>query len=111
MTEDLFAYARTSDPESSQQAAEGVPTAELMLKVEEALRHYPYFGKTSEEVAEHLCINLQSITPRFSPLERMGRIYRKPVGVSDKGRIQYETRPGRSGRGRVVWFVKDAPHD
>lgn len=107
MTNDLFAYARRTDPDSAHEGARTVPSGELMLKVLDALKRMGDRGGTAEEVADHLGIDLQSITPRFKPLIEMKMIYREIVGYSDKGNPRYRTRPGKSGVGRNIHWHKD----
>ena len=72
------AYARKTDPETSREAAARVTP---ILNVLEAAVDAAVFaagerGATAAEVHEATGIDLQSITPRFKPLERKGRIVR-----------------------------------
>lgn len=83
---------RTDGPFTSREAYESVDASRLEELVYLAI--YVLGPMTSEEVAEALCINLQSITPRFAPMERK-RLIRKTGGV----------RRGRSGHSRQLWDV------
>lgn len=92
------AYARNSDPKTSHVAAKSVRgdrVSELQGLVLSALSALG--NGTSEEVARHLNVDLQSITPRFAPMNRAGMI-----------ELTGDTRPGISGRSRQVWRVKEA---
>lgn len=89
---------------TSEEALESIDTKALMGLVVGALNRRFYSGMTSEEVSDQLGISLQSITPRFAPLERDGKIHRVVVErVKDKNR--YKTRSGISGRSRIIWFA------
>jgi len=89
------ARARTSDPQTSREAASsmrGRPASQLETLV---LKQLQAMGTgTSEEVADALGISLQSISPRFAPLDRRGWIVKTD-----------EKRAGSSGRQRQVWRV------
>lgn len=80
---DLFsapALARTTDPTTSSAAAASVDVSKLEQAVLRALRA---FGPTTmHQVAEVLGIGLVSISPRFAPLRRAGRI----VAVGREGK-------------------------
>ena len=72
------AYARKTDPATSREAAARVTP---ILNVLEAAVDAAVFaagerGATAAEVHEATGIDLQSLTPRFKPLERKGRIVR-----------------------------------
>jgi len=93
------AYARGDDPDTSHEAADqmrGRKASALETRVYEALRNLGGFG-TSEEVADHLGLDLQSISPRFCPMETLGlirRTTRRKAGKSGRQRIVWETRNG-----------------
>ena len=94
------AYARGDDPDTSHDAADqmrGRKASALETRVYEALRALG--GGTSEEVADHLDIDLQSISPRFAPMETLGlirRTTRRKAGKSGRQRIVWETRNGKT---------------
>ncbi len=91
---------------TSEAALESIDTKALMVLVVGALGTKFVSGMTSEEVADQLGISLQSITPRFAPLEREGKIFRVVIDrVKDKNR--YKTRSGVSGRARIIWFKRN----
>ena len=85
----MKAYARTSDPLTSDEAADRVPVNRLE---EVCLRHlqwrYPE-GMTSYELALASGLSLVTISPRLKPLETKGCVYRN----------------GIRRQGRQVWFA------
>jgi DNA-binding MarR family transcriptional regulator len=90
---------RHEDPDTSVDAANSVDATALEAEVLTAFRaHTAGFGLTSEDVAQHLRMELGSVTPRFRPLEAKGYIYRTT-----------ERRPGKSGRNRIVWKLVPKP--
>ena len=82
MTQLALAFARRSDPPTSHDAAARVDATRLEARVLEALAKYPM---TSRECADYLGLDLVTISPRFAPLERKGRIYRTTI---KRGRSQ-----------------------
>lgn len=86
----LFAHARTTDPQTSKDAAQKVNAAELEARVLAVLRIAPE-GKTSHEVAAIIGRPLVSVSPRMKPLESRGLV----------------VRDGRRD-GRTVWKAVDA---
>lgn len=86
----LFAHARTTDPQTSKDAAQRVNAAELEARVLAVLRVAPE-GKTSHEIAAVLDRPLVSVSPRMKPLESRGLV----------------VRDGRR-EGRTVWRLSDA---
>ena len=102
--EDLFAYARRTDPDTSQDAAERMSeqrVTRLMQIVLDSLWTLNGKGTLEEvcDVAERSWESgadvRQSLSPRFRPLVRMGKI-------CDSG----ERGVNRSGRGAIVWCLK-----
>lgn len=83
------APARNTDPETSHNAASKVDTSKLEGAVHEALAKR---SMTAEEVADYLHLPLQSVSPRFRPLERKGFIRRTKL-----------RRLSHSGHPRIVW--------
>ena len=69
------AYARTTDPVSSDEAAATVPVSYLE---EVCLRHLRWRpeGLTSKQLADATGLPLVTISPRLKPLETKGLIYR-----------------------------------
>jgi DNA-binding MarR family transcriptional regulator len=102
--DDLFAYARHTDPATSHDAAK-FDVTRLERIVHETVRRHPN-GLTAEEVADITGIDLQSITPRFKPLEDRGFLRREHLGATESGTAIYKKRPGASGRGRIIWFAR-----
>lgn len=87
---------RTTDPDTSVEAAHSVDSTQLEAMVYEIISKYPN-GCTSDEVMTHFPSHgVQTISPRFAPLIRKGFIY-------DTG----ERRKASSGRSqRVMRAVK-----
>jgi predicted ArsR family transcriptional regulator len=101
LTADLFANPgawRRDDPPTSVAAALSIDVTPLEDKVEQAVRRLG--GATSEEVAQLLGIERVTVSPRFAPLERKGRLI-----ASEKRRV------GKSGRASIVWMpnTSDVP--
>ena len=86
-----YALARRSDPETSHAAASTVRVSELQRRVLDAIRELDGEA-TIEAVADHTGLSLVSVSPRFKPLAKMGKIY-------DTGRRA----TNRSGRSAVLW--------
>lgn len=89
---------REGDPDTSMDAAQSVDASRLEALTVETIAtqspdKYPV-GMTSEEVAEVAGVALQSITPRFAPLQRKGILVNSGL-----------KRPGSSGRSRIVWAL------
>jgi hypothetical protein len=83
--------ARSTDPDTSQAAAEKVDSAKLERMVYEVICMYPN-GCTSDQIIKHFPNKgVQTISPRLAPLIRKGLIY-------DTG----ERRPGSAGRKQRV---------
>lgn len=90
------ARARTTDPETSHDAAEdleGSKAARLELIVFEAVKNSGC-GLTNHEIVEKTGLNWNTCTPRIRPLVRKGLIV-------DSG----ETRPGPFRKRCIVWKV------
>ena len=85
---------RRDDPETSKDAAESVSATQLERIVLSAILRSGERGMTSEEAAVAVGMELGSVTPRLSPLEAKGLIFRTE-----------RRRPGKSGRGRIVWVA------
>lgn len=87
---------RTTDPDTSMDAAEKVDTTKLEKLVYEAIAKHPN-GCTSEEVMAHFPNHgIQTISPRYAPLIRKGFI-------EDTG----ERRISKNGRSqRVLKVIK-----
>lgn len=93
MTDDnLFAYARRSDPATARDAAASVDVS----KQQEMILHYlDWKPGTTGEIAEYYDLPRDSISPRIRPLVDKGL-------VIDSG----ERRAGPSGRKAIVWKLK-----
>jgi hypothetical protein len=92
------ALARTSDPHTSHDAATSVNTTNQERRVLHALMSGG--PMTAEEVARWLASPIPSISPRFRPLFNKNMI--KMVEEDDS----VVTRPGASGRQRIVWEIE-----
>lgn len=88
MTRALY---RSTDPETSEIAANSVSVAWLEHVVLDRLRRYPN-GLTTHELGTYLGIYLVSVSPRMAPLRSKGLI-------CDSGK----RRAGSSGRKSIVW--------
>ena len=88
---------RTTDPDTSHQAAVSVDTSKLEALVYEVIAKHPE-GCIADDVEHELAyLRSHSVTPRFAPLIRKGFIY-------DTG----ERRKASSGRSqRVMKVVKN----
>jgi predicted ArsR family transcriptional regulator len=69
----MTAYARSTDPESSHEAAGGIDATRLQRLVVQTLNETKV-PMTSIDIAKHLGIHLVSISPRMKPLENLGQI-------------------------------------
>jgi predicted ArsR family transcriptional regulator len=69
----MTGYARSTDPESSHEAAGGIDATRLQMLVVQALSETKV-PMTSIDIAKHLGIHLVSISPRMKPLENLGQI-------------------------------------
>lgn len=78
--------ARSSDPETSHEAAAKVPAATIAELVHADLKANG--DATMHQVADRLGIGLVTVSPRFAPLQRAGRVEAK----------------GKEG-GRTVWHA------
>ena len=79
--------ARRNDPPTSNAAAK-VPRVTLAQRVLDLLTRYPA-GLTGEEIATRLSARLNSVTPRFAQLRRLGL-------VEDSGHLR---------SGQIVWVL------
>jgi hypothetical protein len=100
--EDLFAYARRTDPRTSHVAAASMAEtlSEVLRIVFRAVRSQQN-GATVDEVVDLTGIEKVTVSPRFKPLCEKGllEIRSNPEGDTIK-------RPGKSGRNQIVWFAK-----
>ena len=85
------AHARTTDPDTSHEAAAGVNVTKANQEVLDALGVTG--PTTSDRVADYLGKDLTLVSPRFAPLRRAGKI-------RDSGRRMPTTR-GR--KNAIVW--------
>ena len=96
------AHARTSDPHTSKDAAASMRMSKLGEDVLDTLIHLGGKGGTSDEIAEILKEDMQSITPRFAPMERKGLIEKHWLESIER----FITRPSlTSKKERVVYFA------
>lgn len=106
MAGDLFdyteAYARSSDPHTSQEAVDEVRLTDLEAKVLGALREIHPNGATSHDIADYLSMDLVTVSPRLAPLLRKKQIERRPD--PDTGKWKTARRPG--GKARILhWAI------
>ena len=66
--------ARRNDPATSKAAAAKAPRVSLGQKVLDLLGTYAPAGLTGEEISTRLSARLNSVTPRFAELRRLGLI-------------------------------------
>jgi DNA-binding transcriptional regulator GbsR (MarR family) len=97
--DDLFAYARSTDPTTSHAAAASVDATALEQIVLDAL--YEHGQMTMEETANVMGKSINSLGPRFRPLLEKNMIYE--VLNNDSTNM---TRAGVSGRQRQVYWVQ-----
>ncbi len=90
-----LAFARNTDPATSQQAAKTVNVTYLEGKVLAAIKAAGEKGATQDELVEALKLPSNSITPRFKPLLRKGVVV--DTGTTRKGHW--------SGKRQRVMFV------
>lgn len=72
---DDHAHARNRDPETSHEAAAAVDVTHREGQVLDILRRHPE-GLCGKQAADLLGVQIDSIRPRFAPLERKGFISR-----------------------------------
>ena len=94
---DLFngrGLARHTDPQTSHDAAKSVKVGQLQLVLLQELRSSEGRGLTIKELRLVSQIPMESISPRFAPLRKMGLIM-------DTG----ERRQNPGGRKGIVWDI------
>ena len=106
--------SRRDDPPTSKSAAKKIKADALRLKVAHAVYLAGDYGATSEEVADRIGIDLQSVSPRFAELSDGRKVFPPLISLgegnpplirlkrSETGEVV--RRPGRSGNGRQVWI-------
>ncbi len=87
------AKARSSDPITSHEAAQSIRPTNLEQVVLDGLRLCGN-GATSDELAEKMRMDRDSVSPRMRPLQKKGFV-----------RLTDQTRVGKSGRRQVVWIT------
>lgn len=94
--DDLFAYARLTDPETSHEAAQAIEPhlGRLESIVLAAIRQAPD-GMTIDELAAATGLDKVTVSPRIKPLCKKGFIY-----------TNGDRRPGRSGKSGLIWRAK-----
>jgi len=90
------AYARHSDPETSEEAAKSVRTTDIEAIVLNALREFGPEGATSHDLVVQTGMEWQSVSPRMRPLIRKG------FAVETDRR-----RRGPSGRNCIVFVASE----
>lgn len=71
----LKALSRTSDPITSDCAAETVHVERVEGDIMRTLRYWPS-GLTTQELASSMNVARDSLSPRMKPLEQKGLVYR-----------------------------------
>ena len=94
------AYARHTDPGTSHAAAASFDTTRLEQMVRDGIASMAGYGTTWDELGPITGLPAPSISPRFKPLREKYLIAAKldPIGRVVK-------RPGKSGRGQIVWIA------
>lgn len=89
-----FAVARRTDRRTSIEAAQSLKTERVTDLMEKVLRTIERRGDaTMEEVADATGLSIVTVSPRFRPLERAGKIVNRG-----------QRRMNRSGRTAIVWI-------
>ena len=99
------AFSRHTDPPTSREAARSVDqqVPHLESMVHQAIKRRGHHGATWDELHDLTGIDKASISPRFKPLRRRKLIRAKTVLVD--GTLRKVARPGKSGRGQIVWIA------
>jgi hypothetical protein len=82
------AFARSTDPETSQQAARTVNVTYLEGKVVAAIKALDYAGATQDDVVKLTGLPSNSVTPRFKPLLDKGVVYASGSRKGASGKSQ-----------------------
>jgi hypothetical protein len=96
--------SRRDDPPTSKSAAKKIKADALRLKVAHAVYLAGDYGATSEEVADRIEIDLQSVSPRFAELSDGRKVFPPLIRLKRSETGEVVRRPGRSGNGRQVWI-------
>lgn len=106
---DLFAYARSTDPETSHAAARAASpeTQRNELLVMHAIAGRRHTGANWREVTDILdgIISRQAISPRWKPLRKKDYITWR---FHDAEETEMIKRPGWTARLQIVWFLTPA---
>ena len=96
----MKAHARNTDPDTSHNAAASVDqhVAKLEMEVANAIKSRKN-GATWDELHRLTGIDKASISPRLKPLRR-----KKLIRAQQDADGNIIKRPGKSGRGQIVWF-------
>lgn len=95
------ALARTTDPQTSHEAAAAVNVGALESLVLRRLHQWPLNGMTCSEIAAEEKMQRDSISPRMRRLVEAGL-------VSDSGDKRV---PRTGGRKQIVWKITPAGHN
>ena len=85
------ALARITDPDTSHAAAESLETTELETKVLEVIASFGEAGCIADDVYKQLPnLSIASVSPRFAPLVRKGKVNvigKRPAPSGRKQRV------------------------
>jgi hypothetical protein len=95
--DDLFAYARRTDPATSHEAASSMKATlpQLEAAVLAAVRRAGRNGRTLDELIDDTGIEKVTLSPRLRPLCDKGLV------------IEHGKRLGRSHRHQIVWLAAE----
>lgn len=88
--------ARSTDPDTSHDAAASVDERFIDSKIFDCLTAHGPEGATCEEISDEMQMSRVTISPRLAPLSREGKVLRTAW-----------RRPGSSGRNQIVWLLPD----
>jgi hypothetical protein len=96
------AHARNTDPGTSHAAARSVRAEanDLEAIVSRSIARRGDRGMICDEIVDATQLNWNTVSPRLRPLCKKGIITSRPDGNGKP-----ITRPGKSGRRQIVWFV------
>lgn len=98
--EEEHGAARSTDPQTSHDAAKRESVGKIFAEILEQLRHSPH-GMTNWELTRAIGRPYSSITPRMVKLEEKGHIYRSGPRFSENGYHKF--------RNQTVWNFISTP--
>tara|TARA_X000001316_G_C894523_1_gene15008 strand:+ start:87 stop:461 length:375 start_codon:yes stop_codon:yes gene_type:complete len=92
-----FKLYRTSDPSTSQEAAEKIDAGRMERKVYEVIKRHREYGAISDQVLFVLeDYGYSTVTARYKQLKEKGLVI-----------VDHRKRKGKSGRNQLVMWAKD----